>query len=61
MVLACILGYIAIGTSFYLYITRTAQVDPYADEDLGNGENNGKPNLRIIQGGAQDGVDRKAA
>ena len=61
MVLACILGYAAIGTSFYLYITRTAQIDPYSEEELGNRESNGKPNLRIVAGGAQDGVDQRAA
>jgi hypothetical protein len=61
MVWACILGYVAIGTSFYLYITRTAQVDPYAEEESGNGLNNAKPTLRIVAGGAQDGVDTKAA
>jgi hypothetical protein len=60
MILACILGYVAIGTSFYLYITRTAQIDPYSEEETGNATNNSTPTLRIVAGGAQDNVDRKA-
>ena len=57
MVWACILGYAAVAVSFYLYITRTAQVEPEFEADkLGS-----TPTLSILQGGADASSDRKAA
>ncbi len=61
MIWACILGYLAIGTSFYLYITKTAQIDPYENEDNGSGSLNQSTTLRMVAGGTKDGKDRKAA
>ena len=55
MVWACILGYVAIAVSFYLYITRTAQIEP----DLEAERLSSAPTLTMIAGGIE--TNRKAA
>jgi hypothetical protein len=57
MIWACLLGYTAIAVSFYLYITRTAQVETEAEED----STSGTPNLTIVAGGTDQNITRKAA
>jgi hypothetical protein len=57
MVWACLLGYTAIAVSFYLYITRTAQIEPDAEAEAVGG----KPTLTIVSGGADAAQTRKAA
>ncbi len=53
---ACIFGYAAIAVSFYLYITRTAQIEPESDvESLGSTTGlGGRPSVNT-------GITRKAA
>jgi hypothetical protein len=57
MIWACLLGYTALAVSFYLYITRTAQIEPDAEAELLSTA----PTLTIVAGGAEQGVTRKAA
>jgi hypothetical protein len=51
------LGYTAMAVSFYLYITRTAQIEPDVESELLSTA----PSLKIVAGGADQGVTRKAA
>ncbi len=46
MIWACILGYVAVGASFYVYITRTAQIEPDIEADMLTQS----PTLTMIQG-----------
>jgi hypothetical protein len=57
MLLACLFGYIAVGVSFYLYVTRTAQIEPDLEAEL----TSAIPTLTLIATESAADVDRKAA
>ena len=57
MIWACILGYVAVGASFYVYITRTAQIEPDSEADMLTQS----PTLTLIQSSVAESAERKAA